>query len=477
MAIQVTDTSYWVGVQDYNLREFHGPTFHIPNGTTYNSYLIVDEEITLIDLVEIDFFDKFYKKIKSVIGDKKITNLIINHSEPDHSGAFLEILKIYPDIKVYCTKKAGEFMDLQYGINYSKYNLVTTGSKLNIGKNTLEFIEMKMLHWPDSMATYSHEEKILYSNDAFGQHIASTKIFDDGHDLDYALYESKRYYANIIMPMARILAKKLEEIKRLNLDIDIIAPSHGIIWRTYVDEILQAYFDFATWKTCDKVIICYDTTWKNTEKMAEALADGFSKANMEVKFYQVSKSDVNEIMTEMVDAKAVLIGSSTIYGGMIANIAYLLEEMRILKPQEKIGFAFGSNGWAKGAVPRIEATLNEIGFEIFEDGVNTKFLPTEDDIKNLHEIAIKIARQCRGDLNGEKEIHIKICERCHSNDLIKLRELAQMSGYILHTEYSCLYKCGSTNTYCKYNDELIEADTPNELWDKIINLHTNNISK
>ncbi len=471
MSIQVTDSSYWIGVQDWNLREFHGPTFHIPNGTTYNSYLIIDEEITLIDVVEIDFFDIFYSKIKSLIGDKPIHNLVINHSEPDHSGAFLKLLQKYPDINVYCTKKAAEFMDLQYGIDYGKYNIVSTGSKLNIGKNTLEFIEMKMLHWPDSMATYMENEKILFSNDAFGQHIANTKIFDDAHDLDYALYEAKRYYANIIMPMARILAKKLEEITRLNLDIDIIAPSHGIIWRKYVKEILESYFDWATWKTKEKVVICYDTTWNNTQIMAQALADGFALANMEVKFYKVSKSDVNEIMTEIVDARAVLIGSSTIYGGMIANIAYLLEELRILKPQEKIGFAFGSNGWAKGAVPRIESTMSEIGFTMFDDGVNTKFLPTEEDINHLQDIAINIARKCRDDENGEKEIFIKICERCHSKDLVVLRELADLYGYVLHTEYSCLYQCGKEGSYCKYGDTLLNADTPNELWEKIIEKH------
>lgn len=395
MAIQVTKSSYWVGVQDWNLREFHGPTFHIPNGTTYNSYLIVDQEITLIDVVEIEFFEAFYRKITSIIGDQPIKNLIINHSEPDHSGAFLKLLEKYPDINVYCSKKAAEFMDLQYGINYGKYNIVKTGDKLSIGTNTLAFIDMKMLHWPDSMATYSIEEKILYSNDAFGQHIASTKIFDDSHDLEYCLYESKRYYANIIMPMAKILAKKLEEITKMNLEIEIIAPSHGIIWRKHVKEILENYTKWATWQTTDKVIICYDTTWNNTEKMALALANGFAKADMEVKFYQVSKSDVNEIMTEVVDAKAILIGSSTIYGGMIANIAYLLEELRVLKPQDKLAYAFGSNGWAKGAVGRIESNLEEIGLTLFEAGMNTKFLPTDEDIVKLENVAIAMAKECR----------------------------------------------------------------------------------
>ncbi len=471
MPIQVKEKTYWVGVQDWNLREFHGPTFHIPNGTTYNAYLILDEEITLIDIVEHDFFEEFYNKVRKLIGDKPIKNLIINHTEPDHSGSFLRLLEKYPDINIYCSQKGAEFMNKQYDIDYDKYNIVGTGSKLSIGENTLEFIDMRMLHWPDSIATYMKEEKILFSNDAFGQHIASTKIFDEAHLLDTALYEAKRYYANIIMPMAKILQRKLEELTRANLEIDIIAPSHGIIWRKYVNEIFEKYFEWATWKTKDKVIIAYDTMWKNTEKMAFALAKGFEKANMQTKMYKVSKSDVNEIMTDIVDAKAVIIGSSTVYGGMIANIAYLLEELRVLKPQHKLGLAFGSNGWAKGAVPRIESALLEIGFDLYNDGLNINFLPTDEDKERLTDLAYDLARTLRNDENGEKEITIQICERCHSKELIKLRDIAYNDGYVLHTEYKCLFHCGNKNVFCKYNDTLLEAQNASHLWDEILLEH------
>lgn len=471
MPTQVKEKTYWVGVQDWNLREFHGPTFHVPNGTTYNAYLIIDKDITLIDIVEHDFFDTFYEKVVSLIGDKPIKNLVINHTEPDHSGSFKKLLEKYPDINVYCSKKGAEFMNQQYALDYDKYNIVGSGNKLSIGSNTLSFIDMKMLHWPDSIATYMEEEKILFSNDAFGQHVVSTKVFDEAHLLDTILYEAKRYYANIIMPMANILSKKMEEITRMNLDIDIIAPSHGIIWRKYVSEILNKYFEWSTWKTKEKVVIAYDTMWNNTEKMAFALARGFEKANVQAKLYKVSKSDVNEIMTDIVDARAVLIGSSTVYGGMIANIAYLLEEIRVLKPKEKLGFAFGSNGWAKGAVPRIESSLLEVGFKLFNDGVNTTFLPTEEEIKKLEDIAFEMSRTIRNDVNGEKEIYIDICEKCHAKDLIILRDLAYNAGYVLHTKYTCLHKCGSDTVFCKYNDEFIEADDSNKLWDEILKRH------
>ncbi len=477
MAIQVTKNSYWVGVQDWNLREFHGPTFHVPNGTTYNAYLIIDEDITLIDIVEYEFFDQFYKKIKSVIGDKKIKNLIINHTEPDHSGSFVKLLEKYPDINVYCSKKGAEFMNKQYDLNYDKYNIVGSGSKLEIGQNTLSFIDMTMLHWPDSIATYMENEKILFSNDAFGQHIVSTKIFDEAHRLDTALYEAKRYYANIIMPMANILRKKLEEITRMQLEIDVIAPSHGIIWRKYVKEIIEKYFEFATWKTKEKVVIAYDTMWGNSEKMAFALAKGFEKANMQAKLYKVSKSDVNEIMTDIVDARAVLIGSSTVYGGMIANIAYLLEEIRVLKPKEKLGFAFGSNGWAKGAVPRIESTLLDVGFELFDAGSNVQFLPTDDDLSNLENLAFQMARKLRDDVNGVKEINIKICEKCHARDIVELRDIAYNQGYVLNVGYKCLFHCGSKTVFCEYNGELIEENSAEELWNSILNAHKINVKK
>ncbi len=471
MAIQVKESTYWVGVQDWNLREFHGPTFHIPNGTTYNAYLIIDEEITLIDIVEHEFFEVFYKKIQSLIGDKPITNLIINHTEPDHSSSFIRLLEKYPNINVYCSKNGANFMNKQYGIEYDKYNIVETGSRISIGKNTLEFIDMKMLHWPDSIATYMKEENILFSNDAFGQHIASTKIFDEAHRIDVSLYEAKKYYANIIMPMANILQRKLEEIKRMNLEIDVIAPSHGIIWRKYVNEILEKYFEWANWKTKDKVIIAYDTMWNNTEKMAFALAKGFEKANIQTKVYKVSKSDVNEIMADIVDAKAVIIGSSTVYGGMIANIAYLLEELRILKPKEKLGFAFGSHGWAKGAVPRIESTLLEVGFELFNDGININFLPTSEDENNLEDLAVELAKQLRNDVNGEKEITIQICERCHAKHLVELRDIAYEQGFILHIEYKCLFHCGDNNIFCQINNEIISANNVQQLWELILDKH------
>ncbi|MFV0425022.1 MAG: FprA family A-type flavoprotein [Bacilli bacterium] len=471
MAIQVKEKTYWVGVQDWNLREFHGPTFHVPNGTTYNAYLILDEQITLIDIVEHDFFDLFYEKVVSLIGDKPIHNLIINHTEPDHSSSFKKLLEKYPDINVYCSKKGAEFMDKQYGIEYGKYNIVGSGNKLSIGKNVLSFIDMKMLHWPDSIATYMEEEKILFSNDAFGQHVVSTKVFDEAHRLDTVLYEAKKYYANIIMPMAGILSKKMEEITRMNLEIDIIAPSHGIIWRKYVNEILEKYFEWSTWKTKEKVVIAYDTMWGNTEKMAFALAKGFQNANMQVKLYKVSKSDVNEIMTDIVDARAVLIGSSTIYGGMIANIAYLLEEIRVLKPNEKVGFAFGSNGWAKGAVPRIESMLLEVGFKLFNDGVNTNFLPTKEEIEKLESIAFEMSRSIRNDINGEREIYIEICEKCHAKEFITLRDLAYNGGYVLHVKYACLFHCGSETIFCKYNEEIIGASDVESLWKTILEKH------
>lgn len=479
MPVLIKENIYWVGVLDWNLREFHGPTFHVPNGTTYNAYLVVDEDITLIDIVEYEFFDEFYKKVLKVIGDKKIKNLIINHSEPDHSGSFTKLLEKYPDINIYCTKKGAEFINLQYGLDYDQYNLVKTGDKLSIGKNELEFIDMKMLHWPDSMATYMANEKILFSNDAFGQHVVSTKIFDDAHSLEMTLYEAKKYYANIIMPMANILASKLEEITRMELQIDMIAPSHGIIWRKHVSEIIQAYFEWATWKTQDKVVIAYDTMWHNTEKMAMALAKGFEKSGMKAMVYKISKSDINEIMTELVDAKAVLIGSSTVYGGMIANVAYFLEEFRILKPKQKIGFAFGSNGWAIGAVPRIEQVMLEVGVELYQTGLNVKFLPTVEEEAKLEQIAIDLSAQLRASSTLQNEINIEICERCercHAKDLILLRDLATKDNIILNTEYKCLYKCGSKQVVCRIHNQIIENEDVSILWEEIKKIHNQQIN-
>lgn len=381
MKRKIVDCVYNVSVIDWNLRKFHGPSFSVKNGTTYNAYVIDDSDITLVDLVEIEFFEDYIAQVKEVIGDKSPKNLIINHSEPDHSSSYMKIIEMYPDIKVFCSKKAREFMHAMYPSDFDNYEIVKTGCTLNTGKYNLMFIDMLMLHWPDSIATYLVEEKLLFSNDAFGQHIASNHVYDEDHGVNKCINEAKTYYANIIMPMANLLDKKLEEIK--DVEINIIAPSHGIIWKKYVKEILAAYKSWARFETIDKVVIVYDTMWGTTDEMAHYMARSFRDKNICVKFYKFSDSEISDIVTEIIDAKAIIVGSPTIYGNMLANLGYFFEELRVLKPKNKIGASFGSHGWGNAASRRIETLMKELNMEVVESNAECLFSIDSNTTKQI----------------------------------------------------------------------------------------------
>lgn len=386
----IKENIYNVSVIDWNLRKFHGPSFSVKNGTTYNAYVVDDRDITLIDLVEVEFFDDYIRQVNEILEGRIPTNLVINHSEQDHSGSFMKLLEIYPDINIYCSKKAGLFMNKMFGIEFA-YNFVKTGDTLNTGKYNLAFYDMTMLHWPDSIATYLVEEKVLFSNDAFGQHIASTHYFDDEHGLVKCLYQAKEYYANIIMPMAKILANKLNELS--SLDIEIIAPSHGVVWRSYVSEIISNYASWANFETTDKVVIVYDTMWGTTDAMAKEIALKLQDKKVCVKFYQFSKSEISEIVTELIDAKVVMVGSPTIYGNMLANLGYFFEELRVLKPKGKLGVSFGNYGWSNGATRRIETLMHEVGIEVLDTNISANFTMEEKDYDEISNVIDEVVKR------------------------------------------------------------------------------------
>ncbi|MEG0470265.1 MAG: FprA family A-type flavoprotein, partial [Longicatena sp.] len=286
-AIQIKENMYWVGVHDFNCRHFHGDLFPISEGTSYNAYLIVDEEITLIDTVEEEFFDVMMERVRSVIQDKPIDNVIVQHAEPDHSGGFMKLMEVYPKAKPYASNAGVGIMLKQYFKDYN-YHKVKSGDTLCTGKNTLTFVEMPMIHWPDNMLTYVKEQKIAFSNDAFGQHIASFDIFDDAHGVSKCIDKAKDYYANIVMPYGTQVAGKLKQIQDMGIEIDMIAPAHGIIWRTYVKELMEAYQGFATFQSVDKAVIVYESVWKHTQMMAEALAEGLGRNGVCVKVFKCS---------------------------------------------------------------------------------------------------------------------------------------------------------------------------------------------
>lgn len=394
-AIKLKDNIYWVGAHDFNLRHFHGSLFPIDEGTSYNSYLIVDEEITLIDTVEEEFMDELFERVQSVIGDRPIHNVIVQHAEPDHSGGFVKFMKRYPTAHAYASNAGVNIMMKQYFKDYN-YRKLKTADTLCIGHHTLTFVEMPLIHWPDNMLTYISEANIIFSNDAFGQHIASYDIYDDAHGLSKCLDKAKDYYANIVMPYGTQVEKKLKEILDMNLEIDMIAPAHGVIWRSYVKEILAAYQDFATCKPVNKVVIVYESVWKHTQMIAEALAEGIGRNGVCVKIYKYSQTNSAILMKEILDCKAVLIGSGCYNNAMDSGIAGFLEKLITCKLKHKKGLGFGSYGWFKNVTNKINDKLQEAGISLLSNQVlSQNYTPSNQDLEQLMELGQQIAEDLK----------------------------------------------------------------------------------
>lgn len=382
--IEIKKNIFWVGAVDWNVRSFHGHTYSTNRGTTYNAYLILDEKVALVDTVYGPFAEEMIERIARIIPPERIDYIIANHVETDHSGALPAITKLCPKAKVLGTQKCKEGLYKHYYGAWG-FGVVKTGDKLELGKRTLTFLEAPMLHWPDSMFTYCPQEELLLPNDAFGQHYATSRRFDDEVDQCALMQEAAKYYANILWPFSSLVLRKIEEVQKLNIPIKMIAPSHGVIWRKDSGKILNAYLSWARNETQPKVVIAYETMWGATEKMARKIAQGLIDSGLEVKLFDVSVADRTEVIKEMLDSKGYLIGSSTHDNGMLPSIAGFMEFFKGLKPKNRIASAFGSYGWGEGAVKELEETLKESGVEIAQPGLAIQYVPNEEELGRCYE--------------------------------------------------------------------------------------------
>ena len=375
---------YSVGVVDWNLRSFHGYSIH--KGTTYNAYLIMDEKIALIDTVKAPFAEELLDRISAIVDPAKIDYVISNHVEMDHSGSIPAVMNAAKNAELITSAPNGiKGLTAHYGADYP-YREVKAGDTISLGKRTLTFIGTPMLHWPDNMITYCPEEKILFSNDAFGQHYTSNYIFDDEIDLPTALYDAQGYYANILMPFGSQVKKAISAVE--GLDIEIIAPSHGILWRSHWKDIVEKYRQFSGEGTEDTALVIYDTMWHSTEKMARRVAEGFDKRGTKVLLYDLSVCDLSDIMTEMVTARYVAVGCPTLDNQITPRTGALLTYMKGLGPKGKKGFAFGSYGWGGQSIDIVNKELLAIGVEIVLDPMKIKYIPSKEQ---LEEIENKVA--------------------------------------------------------------------------------------
>lgn len=383
MGKRVTDSITWVGKVDWELRKFHGSEYSTHKGSTYNSYLVRGEKTALIDTVWKPFADEFVKNLKKEVELSRIDFVVANHGEVDHSGALPELMKLIPDTPVYCTANAVKSLKGQYHQEWN-FKTVKTGDTLDIGGGkTLVFVEMPMLHWPDSMATYMTGENVLFSNDAFGQHYASELLFNDLVDQAELMAECIKYYANILTPFSPLVTRKINEVLAMNIPIDIIATSHGVIWRDNPVQIVKKYLEWADSYAEDQVTILYDTMWDGTKTMAEAIADGIGgeRKNITLKLFNIAKSDKNDIITEVFRSKAILVGSPTIGKGITSGTAGILEEIEGLRFMGKKAAAFGCYGWSGESVDRITEWLRKAGFEILSPGLKNLWNPDEEAIE------------------------------------------------------------------------------------------------
>ncbi|WP_457612134.1 FprA family A-type flavoprotein [Methanocaldococcus sp.] len=391
MVIEIKNNIYWVGAIDWEVREFHG--YETIKGSTYNSYLIVDEKNVLIDTTKPYLFDDLILGISSVIDPKNIDYIVCNHSENDHSGSLEELIKL-TGATVITSDKGKEFLDLQYDTSNWNFKVVDNGEELSIGRRTLKFIKTPMLHWPDNMVTYCQEDKILFSNDAFGQHIATSERFDYEVESVEEMYEdAKEYFANILMPYKMLVPNVINQLN--NLDIDYICPSHGVIWSKYIKEIINKYLEWSSDKCKNKAVIIYDTMYNSTKKMAHAIGQGLYDEGVEIRIFRVSDTPLNTIMKEVLDAKYIIIGSPTLNSNLYPPVAKLLTYMEGLKPSsKKIGVAFGSYGWMEMATSKIKEYFKRLNFKIVDDEcLKIRHVPKEEDLKKLMEFGKRLAKE------------------------------------------------------------------------------------
>lgn len=393
MAFKVTEMVSWVGKIDWDLQTFHGEEYSTHRGTSYNSYLIRDEKKVLIDTVWSPFSKEFVENLKKEIDLNEIDYIIANHGEIDHSGGLPELMKEIPNTPIYCTKNAVKSLKGQFHQDWN-FVEVKTGDTLDIGKNKLVFVEAPMLHWPDSMFVYMTGENILFSNDAFGQHYASELMFNDLVDECELWQECIKYYANILTPFSPLVVKKINEVLELNLPVDMILPSHGVLWRDNPLQIVNQYMEWAKIYQENQITIIYDTMWKNTKIMAEAIIKGIKNVDdtINVKLYHASLTDKNDIITEVFKSKTVLVGSSTINNTILSSISGVLEMMKGLKFKDKKAAAFGSYGWSGESPAVITKELKASGFDVIADGVKVLWTPDEEGVQKCIEFGEMIAK-------------------------------------------------------------------------------------
>jgi flavorubredoxin len=387
-AVKVSENVYWVGAIDWNLRDFHG--YATDKGTTYNAYLIMADKITLIDTVKGPFFGEMVSRISSIVDPEKIDIIISNHSEMDHSGNIPQAIELIKPEKVYASLQGVKALEAHFHRN--DITPVKTGDHVSLGNMDLSFIETKMLHWPDSMFSYLDKDGVLFSNDAFGMHLATNERFDDEVDEELLYQQGAKYYANIILPLSHLVIDLLNKVPDLNLNIKYIATDHGPVWRDKIGWVIDLYRKWAEQKPTNKAVITYDTMWNSTDIMGRAIAEGIYRGGGAVKVMSLKSSHRSDVITELIDAAGLIVGSPTINKNMFPTVADFLYYAKGLKPLNKVGASFGSFGWSGESVKDVHQIMKEdMKIEMIDEPLKIRYVPSNEDLKICFDLGLKIA--------------------------------------------------------------------------------------
>lgn len=381
---------HWVGAVDWDIRDFHGYSTY--KGTTYNAFLVVDEKITLFDTVKHSHQGVLLKNIRAIVDPEKIDYIVVNHVEMDHSGSLPDLVDLIKPEKIICSPMGKKAIVEHFHKTEWPFEVVKSGDEVSLGKRTVQFIETRMLHWPDSMFSFLKEDGILFSSDAFGQHLASSERFDDEVDLSVVMKESAKYYANILYLFSPLIKKLLASVAEMNLDIKMIAPDHGVIWRTHQSKILDAYDKWSKNESEKKALVIYDSMWHSTEDMAHAVSDGLIEAGVSTNMVNLQVHHRSDVMTQVLGAKAIVLGSSTLNNGLLPRMAGFLMYMKGLRPTNKLGATFGSFGWSGEAVNLMNTALEEMKIDVIEDGLRIKYVPDEDKLEECREMGKRVGK-------------------------------------------------------------------------------------
>ncbi len=390
-AVKISDNVYWVGAIDWDIRNFHG--YSTDRGTTYNAYLVMAEKVTLVDTVKAPFREELLARIRSVIEPEKIDYIVSNHSEMDHTGCLPAIIDIVEPEKVFASKKGVEALEQHFGLK--DITAVEDGGEIDLGNMKLTCLETRLLHWPDSMVSYLAEDKVLFSQDGFGMHLASNERFDDELD-DYVLYhEASKYFANILLLYSHIAGKVIKRIEDLGLEIETIAPDHGPVWRTKIPWIIDLYKKWSARELKKKAIIVYDSMWDSTRMMARAIEDGLTEGGVHVKVLNATATGRAEIVTELIDAGALIVGSPTLNNQIFPTIADILTYIKGLKPMGLVGASFGSYGWSGESVRVLNTWLEEMKVELVGEGVRVNYVPKTSDLERCRQLGLDVAKRIK----------------------------------------------------------------------------------